>query len=291
MFLFCLGDLKKLIVSGFVKGYKNFWSALEDEADEEFSDEIFAPECDNVGCCEDWLGREYYKGYLNAGFFVQGSSFLGLGTFLANFANLTAAEMKGTLDGGPKWSVFNLDQKILSTDYHEICQKMSDSDKFLQDYFTDLAIALGFPKNGSLSLFDLPSMLSSTFKSDKPSNIQKTRDIFVYSQCKMDTIVKASFHTCYDDGTNYKPTWLNYLSSRKNESFHPCLDKDGYGTYESKCCNFWTAHLQNELKPIMKVCKFSLILRYKIRQGLRFHKDLFTDINMIRSFIGPHLAE
>ena len=243
-----------------MKGYQNFRNALEDEADKEFSNEIFAPECDNVGCCEGWLEREFYKGYLNAGFFVQGSSFLGLGTFLANFANLTAADMKGTLDGGPKWSVFNLDQKILATDYHEICQKMSDSDKFLQDYFSDLAVALGFPKNGSLSLFDLPSMLSSTFKSDKPSNIQKTRDIFVYSQCKMDTIVKASFHTCYDDGTIYKPTWLNYLSSGKNASFHPCLEKDGYG----KCCNFWTAQLQNELKPIMKVCKFSL-LYYKVQ--------------------------
>ena len=49
---------------------------------------------------------------MNAGFFVQESRFLGLGTFLANFANLTAKKVPGTWDRGPYWSVFNLDQTI-----------------------------------------------------------------------------------------------------------------------------------------------------------------------------------
>ena len=40
-------------------------------------------------------------------FFIQNSEFLGVGTFLANFANLTAVEIKKA-----KWSTFNLDQTI-----------------------------------------------------------------------------------------------------------------------------------------------------------------------------------
>ena len=120
---FIIGDLRKLIVNGFLKGYSGFDSVLEYDVDEEFSDDLFAEECENVGCCDSWLGKEFYRGYMNAGFFVQGSTYLGLGTFLANFANLTAPNMKGTLDGGPKWSVFNLDQQIMATGYHEICQK------------------------------------------------------------------------------------------------------------------------------------------------------------------------
>ena len=261
MFLFCLGDLKNLIVSGFVKGYKNFWNALEDEADEEFSDEIFAPECDNVGCCNSWLEKDFFKGYLNAGFFVQASTYLGLGTFLANFANLTAVHMKGIIDGGSKWSVFNLDHQIIATDYKEICEKMSDNDKFLQEYFTDLGVALGFPKNNSLSLFDLPSMLSSSFESEKGTSVRKTREIFVYSQCKMNTLIKASFHKSFNDGSAFKPTWLNYFSSERNSSLHPCsetmIGNDGQiRANDGKYCNFLTTQLQHELKPIMKVCIF-----------------------------------
>ena len=256
---FIIGDLRKLIVNGFVKGYSGFDSVLEYDVDEEFSDDLFAEECENVGCCDSWLEKEFYRGYLNAGFFVQGSRYLGLGTFLANFANLTAPNMKGTLDGGPKWSVFNLDQQIMATDYHEICQKMSDNDRFLQEYFTDLGVVLGFSKNSSLSLFDLPSMLSSTFESEKGTQVRKTREIFVYSQCKMNTLIKASFHQSFNDGSAFKPTWLNYFSSERNSSFHPCsetmIGNDGQiRANDGKYCNFWTTQLQHELKPIMKVC-------------------------------------
>ena len=201
---------------------------------------------------------------MNTGLFLHASKYLGLGTFLANFANLTATNMEGTLNGVTKWSVFNLDQQIAALNYQEICQKMSDSDKFLQKYFTDLGVALGFPKNSSLSLFDLPSMLSSSFESEKGTQVQKTRETFVYSQCKKETIVKSSFHTCYYDGTSapFKPTWVNYLSSEKNASFHPCsetmIGNDGKTmANDGKCCNFWTTQLQHDLKPIMKVCKFS----------------------------------
>ena len=254
--------MRNLIVNGFLKGYSGFDSVLEYDVDEEFSDDLFADECENVGCCDSWLEKDFYRGYLNAGFFVQGSMYLGLGTFLANFANLTAPNMKGTLDGGPKWSVFNLDQQITATDYEEICKKMGDLDKFLQEYFTDLGVALGFSKNNSLSLFDLPSMLSSSFESEKGTSVRKTREIFVYSQCKMDTLIKASFHKSFNDGSAFKPTWSNYLSSNRNSSFHPCgetmIRNDGkIMANDGKYCNIWTTKLQHELKPIMKVCTFS----------------------------------
>ena len=139
---------------------------------------------------------------------------------------------------------------------------MSDNDRFLQEYFTYLGVALGFTKNSSLSLFDLPSMLSSTFESEKGTQVRKTREIFVYSQCKMDTLIKAGFHKCFDDGSDFKPTWLNYFSSERNMSFHPCSETTISNGGEiiandGKCCNFWTTQLQHELKPIMKVCIFS----------------------------------
>ena len=149
-----------------------------------------------------------------------------------------------------KWSTFNLDQ-IIKSDYHkDLCDKMSSSDKFLHQYFKDLGIALGFSKNHSLSLFDLPSMLRSTFNSEMALNTQSTKDAFAYSQCEKDTMSKQSFHTWHYDVLSSQINWANYFDSGEPE-FHPCNPVN-----EGKCCNFWTTFLQHQLKPIMKVCIF-----------------------------------
>ena len=83
--------------------------------------------------------------------------YLGLGTFLSNFTNLTA--------GKEQWSSFSLEEEMTSDRFiqYEYCKKMSDTEKFLHEYFKDLSSALGFSKNHSLSLLEIPSMLSSAF--------------------------------------------------------------------------------------------------------------------------------
>ena len=129
---------------------------------------------------------------------------------------------------------------------------MSNEDKFLQEYFVDLGVALGFSKDHALSLFDLPSILSSSFDPEMNFNRRMTRDVFIYSQCQAETIITSSFFKCYNDVAPWKPTWLNYYYNKRNVSYHPCYEKDG------KCCNQWTTQLQHELKPIMKVCAITL---------------------------------
>ena len=71
-------------------------------------------------------------------------------------------------------------------------------DQFLQGYFKDLGIALGFGTNVSLSLFDLPSMLNQAFnyKDDALENIL-VRDIFIYSQCELGTFQASEQNSCY----------------------------------------------------------------------------------------------
>ena len=75
---------------------------------------------------------------------------------------------------------------------------MSKIDRFLQGYFKDLGIALGFGTNVSLSLFDLPSILNQAFnyKDDALENIL-VRDIFIYSQCELGTFQASEQHSCY----------------------------------------------------------------------------------------------
>ena len=99
----------------------------------------------------------FFKALINTAFFMAPEKYLGLGTFLSNFANLTA--------GNRQWSSFSLEKEIISDRFiqYEYCKKMSVTEKFLHEYFKDLSTALGFSKNHSLSLLEIPSMLSSAF--------------------------------------------------------------------------------------------------------------------------------
>ena len=109
--------------------------------------------CDE--CCEKERDKDVFKRMINARFFVNSATPVGLGTFLSFFANLTHS----TYHNKP-YSIFDLEKEVL---YNEFCKKMSTMERFLQQYFTDLGVALGFKTNHSMSLFDLPSMLTSQF--------------------------------------------------------------------------------------------------------------------------------
>ena len=114
-------------------------------------------------CCKKKITLEFFRSIINAGFFMlsegwdSNSEKLTLGSALANFANLTSGKLAFGNSG-----IFDLDSG-LEYDKLKSCQSFSNMDKFLQDYFKDIGTALGFDGNNSYSLFDLPSMLTSSF--------------------------------------------------------------------------------------------------------------------------------
>ena len=135
---------------------------------------------------------------MNSGYIILGSKHMGLGTFLSNFANLTENKLSfGANDG--QWTTFNLYQKMFAQNFEEHCKNVPNTDKFLHNYFKELANAIGFEKNHSFSLLDLPTMLSTSFDSKVTVSNQLTKDIFPYTQCKMGTMSRTSFHSCYQD--------------------------------------------------------------------------------------------
>ena len=91
------------------------------------------------------------------------------------------------------------DTEMLTADTEEFCNEISSMDQLLQKYFKKLGEALGFSTEESLSLFDIPSMLTPAFnyKGDATENILM-RDIFIYSQCEMETFPTSKPHKCYD---------------------------------------------------------------------------------------------
>ena len=191
--------MEKLIVKNFTTGYADFTDALEWNLKKTFGG-IGFHYCEDK-CCENWVTNpkmEFYRGLMTSGHMILESKYMGLGTSLSNFANMT----ENKLDFGPndgQWTTFDLYQKIFAANHRGHCKKLSNIDKILHEYFKDLANAIGFEKNHSLSLFDLPSMLSTSFDSTAPVQAQMTKDVFPYTQCKMGTITGTSFHECYQD--------------------------------------------------------------------------------------------
>ena len=117
--------------------------------------------CNNNTCCENMtkkpcmLSQQCLWAIINAGYFIQSGVWkarndMSLGTFLANFANLTCGEIpNGASYLTTYWSIFNLDKflsnnNLKSNDY---CQKMSSMDKFLQNFFKELGQAIGFSRS------------------------------------------------------------------------------------------------------------------------------------------------
>ena len=130
-------------------------------------------------------------------------------------------------------SLFDVDSSVNWLHLTEFCEKEKDYEMDLHNYFRELQMALGSWKNNSISLYDLPSMVKSSFDS-KDWNQKKfgNRQIpFLFSQCREGTI--KTFEDCVEESENGICT--------KNMS----LDKT------QPCCNFWTNFLEHDLRPIM----------------------------------------
>ena len=107
-------------------------------------------------------------------------------------------------------SIFNLEEKWNADKSKGCCDKFSIVDELLQEYFKDLGIAIGIQSHNSFSLFDIPSMMTSSFnyKGDSTDiNQQQIRDAFIYSQCKAgslksDFAIDSTPHICFEKGWN-----------------------------------------------------------------------------------------
>ena len=195
--------------------------------------------------CENWQSREFFHGIINAGYFIYSQKIIGLGTFLTNFGHLVGTHLGGHYQ---EWSSFDLQTEMEVTKAKQICKTMSIKnkfvlDKFLHNYFTDLGIVTGLPSNGSISLFDLPSMFAQHVQDDAR---QRTKDVFIFSQCEKNTI-QGSLHQCYTED------WKRFLHGDE----HPYCKNNETEGFRNNCCHMWTSILQHRLKPIMKVMRMA----------------------------------
>ena len=247
---FSIGDLKRVLAGNFAKN-KSVLQALYNLAPyKSFADGhdnyMTQLSCDDQ-CCENWKSRNFFIALFNAAYLMYSQTSIGFGTFLSTFANLTNAKIDDR-----DWSIFDLEKVIKSDQSERICSKMSKTDKFLSSYFKDLGMKIGFDENHTLSLFDLPSILSSAVHSGQSSK-KETKENFMFSQCEMKTLTPSDFHFCL---TN---KWFQFVDKGKT---HPCNTTSfnewstNYGI-EDKCCFFWTSILKHKIKPIMRVMRMA----------------------------------
>ena len=244
---FSIGDLKRVLAGNFAKN-KGVLQALYNLApyDDDFDNYLTQLSCDDQ-CCESWKSRNFFIALFNSAYLMYSQNSMGFGTFLTTFANLTNAKIDDR-----DWSIFDLEKEVKSDKFDKICSKMSKTDKFLSAYFKDLGIKIGFEENHTLSLFDLPSILSSAVHSGQ-TNTQSTKQTFMYSQCEMKTLTLSDFHYCLAN------KWFQFVEGKKT---HPCNSTSSntvgptYGM-EDKCCFFWTSILQHKIKPIMRVMRMA----------------------------------
>ena len=156
-------DMKNIAVNSFGKSYTTiepFIKGLDDLHRENKTENLTSDEC------FEWLSQHNLNGSLNVVQFLYYRSLyskLSFGTFMVNFANLTSANISNLNE---EWSTFDLEPMQFRRKYpSEICvycEKISTYEKYLHNYFKELGIVTGFKEN-AVSLFDLPSMLSTSF--------------------------------------------------------------------------------------------------------------------------------
>ena len=135
---------------------------------------------------------------------------MGFGTFLANFANLTSGII------GNEGSIFDLEMKLKLSGVDNICNELTSMDEFLQGYFQNLSIAIGFAETHSFSLFDIPSMFSIETELEKSvinTREMLAKEVFLYSQCQRKTFT-MDFHLCYYE------FWMIYINSETNSELY-----------------------------------------------------------------------
>ena len=185
---------------------RNFYVAISKLLGEAIDNSGWTPYYCEDQCCQNTVKLDFFIGIINAGY-VMHSGFVGneiaLGSFLVHFANLSNTQTVGF----GNLNIFNLEEKWNADKYEGCCDKFSMMDEFLQEYFKDLGEAIGFQRNNSFSLFDIPSMLTSSFnyKGDSIStdiSQQQIRDAFIYSQCKAGSLESVSIHVCFEKSWN-----------------------------------------------------------------------------------------
>ena len=199
---FSLSDLRSTIVQNFMTNDNYFTDILQKLFDgkvdlNEADYGLLYAKC-KTKCCENFLGlhgNDFFHGIMNSGYFLYSQASIGLGTFLANFANMSIDDKSK----GKEWSTFNLESTIKfdTTFEADKCDKISTVDILLHKFFEDLALFIGFSKNEPVSLFDVPSMLG--IKEDM-ADIKTTtiKEAILYSQCNRGTLISA-FHSCYSE--------------------------------------------------------------------------------------------
>ena len=202
------GEVRKAFVEE-----RNFYDAISKLLGEAIDNSGWTLYSCEDQCCENKSKLDFFKSIINAGYVMNSESWgflyeneIALGSFLVNFANLTDNHQVGFGHLG----IFNLEEKLNADKFDGCCDEFSIMDELLQEYFKDLGLAIGFQSDNSFSLFDIPSMMTSSFnyKGDSTDiNQQQIRDAFIYSQCKAGSL-KSNFaivstpHICFEKGWN-----------------------------------------------------------------------------------------
>ena len=181
--------------------------------------------CDS-DCCTNKIKQDFFVAIVNAGYIMHSESWgfsnndIALGSFLVNFANLTNKHPVGL----GHLSIFSLEEQWNAMKFDGCCDEFSIMDEILQEYFKDLGLAIGFQSNNSFSLFDIPSMMTSSFnyKGDSTDiNQQQIRDAFIYSQCEAGSLesqfsTSSTPHICFEKG------WKEFLKGGPGELIKTC---------------------------------------------------------------------
>ena len=235
------GTIKKAFIQGFSRNIPNRYLFMKQNLTFVTHDDFDIKKCETK-CCNNLLfNTKILYAILNAGDLMNSQDAMGFGNLLSYFAK----EVTGMIHEGNvkiEYSTFDEYLEIYPDFGKYLCDQMTSLDLKLHEYFKDLGIPLGFQRNYSLSLFEIPSMLGPAMHSRK-ERMQYSKDIFAYSKCSLNRMsTSATFHQCF---VNY---WREYL---KDGKIHPC-DKSPF------CCHFWTKSMNNNLRSIMQVMRMAI---------------------------------
>ena len=242
---FSLAELKSTYVDNFgMKTYQEIKKALKEKFKQ------FKGDCKDNGC----------KSLANVTKIVQSvgkmlfhtGKGMPFGTFMRSFVEVLSSDEKESSLSNAK--LYNLGYKNIQR-----CKDINDLENRLHTILNKIAISFGLPKNLTISLFDIPSMVSN-FDFENTLNMGN-KDVFVYSQCQHESKLFA-IDQCMT-------RWSKYLQGTKG---HPCK-------YQEACCHKWTGLLNNNISFVMNIMKIATgIGRNWIDYG-QFQKTL-TDSNI-----------
>ena len=220
---FSIGELKSIYTNNFgIKTNQEVVKELEDRFEHVKGD------CKDDGCKRlNNITRNVMSGgkmLLHTG---KGMPF---GNFMRSFVQVLSSEEKESSFSNAK--LYYLGSKNIYR-----CRDINQNEEKLHDVLNKIAIALGLLNNLTISLFDIPSMVS-TFDFENTLNMGN-KDVFVYSQCQHESKLFA-IDQCMT-------RWSKYIQGTKG---HPCK-------YQEACCHKWTGLLNNNLSFVMKIMKIA----------------------------------